>query len=960
MTASVGQYQRHLNEFANGNLGSTFTIDLLANGIYQSGVLNSASCTITFSPPRVHSYLFLELIQDATGGRSVTFAGPVLVPTPALNTAANASTLLTMLWNGTNYQFISTPATGTAGVTTFNSRSGTVVPVAGDYPASKITNDSSTVAGAEVSNALDNLRALIASTGVSSFNTRTGAVVPVSGDYAASLVNNDSTTVPGTHVSNALDNLAKPFHNKLHVDPTYSGTSTGTESQPYTSITAAFAAAATLSWTSGLIEMAPGSVSTENVTFPPAAGTWEISCESLIGAAITGNLIISGTGTAQVLRTVRNISVSGTITGTTAATSGSFFKLFNSVISGAVTLSQTGSGSWFTILDGPGSPFFGFNGGLLSSLTSSEFFAANYYLGNVTFTSASSLFGCRMTGSSIGIGGGLSIQNTFFQVAPTFTGSAIVTMDGFSHASAVAAGGITLAGGATIAILNDVNPSGIQQAGATSGQALAWNGSAYVPTSIAGSVTSVFGRSGAVVATSGDYPASKITNDSSVAGTTTKDALNTLLAGSGVNSVFGRNGTVVAVAGDYAASKITNDSATVPGTHVSDSLDNLLLTYQSAPTVTAGRAIALTDVGTAILANSSGSLTFTIPANATTAFKIGSRVTIINISNGTIVISPAAGVTLQQGSAFPGAPLTSYTLDKIGTNTWQVTAQGVLDAINITDSGSTLGGPTVRDSINALASLTTALLNEYPRGTYNITGDITLDLTTIGKLGLVTAPGPGGADVDIPLGGTVGAKYDLLLMASGSDVSTSGAAGVTVHNPAFQTIQYTKVSLTCVATNEWVVSYIPLVPAVLSGSFVAVPIIPFLNTGFSGGLTDDFRGTNAGGNMGISLPLYPNVALRQINLTIEPNTGHGGVLPSGMPFFQVWTSSTFAHATAGLVGSVVDASANATIYEASHTLQFTFGTPLTTINALNTWLRINDESGGVSGLRLKSITAVYS
>lgn len=44
---------------------------------------------------------------------------------------------------------------------------------------------------------------------------------------------------------------------------------------------------------------------------------------------------------------------------------------------------------------------------------------------------------------------------------------------------------------------------------------------------------------------------------------------------SAVNSVFGRTGTVAAVAGDYPASKINNDSATVSGTHVSDALDAL-------------------------------------------------------------------------------------------------------------------------------------------------------------------------------------------------------------------------------------------------------------------------------------------------------------------------------------------------------------------------------------------------
>jgi hypothetical protein len=44
-------------------------------------------------------------------------------------------------------------------------------------------------------------------------------------------------------------------------------------------------------------------------------------------------------------------------------------------------------------------------------------------------------------------------------------------------------------------------------------------------------VTSVFGRVGAVVAVLGDYSASLVTNDSTVAGATVADALNTLLAG---------------------------------------------------------------------------------------------------------------------------------------------------------------------------------------------------------------------------------------------------------------------------------------------------------------------------------------------------------------------------------------------------------------------------------------------
>lgn len=299
-------------------------------------------------------------------------------------------------------------------------------------------------------------------------------------------------------------------------------------------------------------------------------------------------------------------------------------------------------------------------------------------------------------------------------------------------------------------------------------------------------------------------------------------------------------------------------------------------------------------------------------------------------------------------------------------------------ASQISNDASTAPGSRVSNALDDL-------LLEYPRGTYAITTDITLDFTTLGKLGVVTTSS--GADINVPLGGPVGAKFDLLLLASASDISISEAAGVTVHNLAFafRTTQFIKVSLSCIGTNEWVVTWVPLnssdlpdtsavggdtvaaslnllhasTAASLSGSGMVIPLIPFLNTGFSGGLTDDFRGTNAGGDMGVSVPLYPNVALREITLTIEPNIGHGGVLPSGMPFFQVWTSSTFAHATAGLVASVVDTSANTTIYEASHSLQITFGTPLTAINAMNTWLRINDESGGVSGLRLKNLVGIY-
>ena len=93
-----------------------------------------------------------------------------------------------------------------------------------------------------------------------------------------------------------------------------------------------------------------------------------------------------------------------------------------------------------------------------------------------------------------------------------------------------------------------------------------------------GAVDSVFGRTGVVVAVSGDYNSTLITNASGVTGATVTDALNTLDGQSGV-SAWGpvgleRTGVVNPAASDYDASQIDNDSA-VAGATVADALDTL-------------------------------------------------------------------------------------------------------------------------------------------------------------------------------------------------------------------------------------------------------------------------------------------------------------------------------------------------------------------------------------------------
>lgn len=86
------------------------------------------------------------------------------------------------------------------------------------------------------------------------------------------------------------------------------------------------------------------------------------------------------------------------------------------------------------------------------------------------------------------------------------------------------------------------------------------------PISTGGGVTTVFGRSGAVVAQAGDYSASMVSNAVSDLGSYSNPAWITSLAwgkisgvpATGVSSVFGRAGAVGAAYGDYDVSQVVN------------------------------------------------------------------------------------------------------------------------------------------------------------------------------------------------------------------------------------------------------------------------------------------------------------------------------------------------------------------------------------------------------------------
>lgn len=100
----------------------------------------------------------------------------------------------------------------------------------------------------------------------------------------------------------------------------------------------------------------------------------------------------------------------------------------------------------------------------------------------------------------------------------------------------------------------------------------------------------------------------------------------------------------------------------------------------------ASKSLALTDVQDIVLMSNGSANTVTIPANATTAFPVGTIITVVSTGAGTTTISAASGVTLQGngGSAVAGSCdiQTQYgaaALMKVATDTWIVS--GDIDTV---------------------------------------------------------------------------------------------------------------------------------------------------------------------------------------------------------------------------------------------------------------------------------------
>jgi len=96
--------------FANGNSGTTKTIDWGANGNAQSLTL-TASCVLTFTAPANPGPIVFYVSQDATGLRAITWPATVKTAggTPiVVTTTALGLDVITGHFDGTNYYLVDT------------------------------------------------------------------------------------------------------------------------------------------------------------------------------------------------------------------------------------------------------------------------------------------------------------------------------------------------------------------------------------------------------------------------------------------------------------------------------------------------------------------------------------------------------------------------------------------------------------------------------------------------------------------------------------------------------------------------------------------------------------------------------------------------------------------------------------------------------------------------------------
>lgn len=239
-----------------------------------------------------------------------------------------------------------------------------------------------------------------------------------------------------------------PFRATYYVDPNSNATPTGSQSNPFTSIAAAQAAAAAASIINAIFILPPSVATVENITIP-AAGDFEIYCtDSSRLATITGALnILSGSTRLRLT----NVTVSGAVTGDAATGQACFLVADNARLQSTLTLTATGTGAWNFIGVGRGTTvnsLGGFVQGACSVVGVIDTFLWSFQ-SSVTWSSTTTKFQYTQfnNGSLTNNGAALSavvFQDCIFAAATTINGAGAgqlnVIFDGFSLSNIMSVG----------------------------------------------------------------------------------------------------------------------------------------------------------------------------------------------------------------------------------------------------------------------------------------------------------------------------------------------------------------------------------------------------------------------------------------------------------------------------------------------------------------------------------------
>lgn len=172
-------------------------------------------------------------------------------------------------------------------------------------------------------------------------------------------------------------------------------------------------------------------------------------------------------------------------------------------------------------------------------------------------------------------------------------------------------------------------------------------------TALTAPVTSVFGRTGDVVAANGDYDVSEVTGAAPLASPTFTGDPKAPTPAPGDDDTSIATSAFVKAAIDVAVSILAPASVGINN--------------QTGTTYT----LVLGDANTVVELDNASAITLTVPTNASVAFPVGTPVYLMQYGAGQVTVAAAGGVTIKTAASLTTRAQNSFLgLVKLGTNTW--------------------------------------------------------------------------------------------------------------------------------------------------------------------------------------------------------------------------------------------------------------------------------------------------